>query len=81
MTPASGFLDSAGLARNQGGNMPTWSPDSKSIAFEANGKLKRIEITGGAALTLCDAAGSQVTQIGTWNPEGVILFGGSQGLH
>jgi Tol biopolymer transport system component len=74
-------LTARALPGTEGGNMPTWSPDSKSIAFEANGKLKRIEITGGAALTLCDATASPVTQTGTWNREGVILFGGNDGLH
>jgi eukaryotic-like serine/threonine-protein kinase len=74
-------LTARALPGTEGGNMPTWSPDSKSIAFEANGELKRIEITGGAALTLCDATASPVTQTGTWNREGVILFGGNDGLH
>jgi Tol biopolymer transport system component len=74
-------LTARALPGTEGGNMPTWSPDSKSIAFEANGKLKRIEITGGAALTLCDATASPVTPTGTWNREGVILFGANDGLH
>ena len=32
-----------------------WSPDSRSIAFFADGKLKKIEVAGGPALTLCEA--------------------------
>jgi Tol biopolymer transport system component len=68
------------LPGTEGGNFPAWSPDSKSIIFAAAGKLKRVEITGGAPLTLCDAPGSPVTSTGTWNRDGVVLFGGASGL-
>ena len=34
---------------------PFWSPDSKSLAFVAGSKLKRIEVAGGSPITLCDA--------------------------
>ncbi len=65
-------------------NYSFWSPDSKSIVFTDTGesKLKRVEITGGAALTIADAPGhtNNVSAVGTWNPEGVILFGGPEGI-
>jgi serine/threonine protein kinase/Tol biopolymer transport system component len=48
-----------------------WSPDSRSIAFFASGKLKKVDLSGGGALTLADAPGIRG---GTWNREGVILF-------
>src|ERR1051325_11381947 len=38
-----------------GAHYPFWSADSRSIAFFAEGKLKRIDLAGGPALTLCDA--------------------------
>jgi Tol biopolymer transport system component/DNA-binding winged helix-turn-helix (wHTH) protein len=50
---------------------PFWSPDSRFLAFFADGKLKRIEATGGPALTLCDAPSGRG---GTWNRDDVILF-------
>src|SRR5262249_41979626 len=58
---------------------PFWSPDSRYIAFFAGGKLKKIPVNGGPAQTLCDASGGRG---GTWNREGVILFGlgGANGL-
>ncbi len=55
---------------------PFWSPDSKSIAFGAEGKLKRIEISGGKPKVLCDAA--RLTG-GTWGAAGVIVFGPDYG--
>ena len=53
---------------------PFWSPDSKSLAFVAGGKLKRIEVAGGSPVTLCDAG---FARGGTWNGDGVIVFGDS----
>src|SRR3989441_92188 len=35
---------------------PFWSPDSRSIAFGSNSKLKRSDLTGGNAQVLCDSA-------------------------
>ncbi len=50
---------------------PFWSPDSRSIAYGSNGKLKRSDLLGGNAQVLCDAA--RLTG-GSWNSSGVILF-------
>jgi len=52
-----------------------WSPDSRFIAFGAGGKLKKIEVSGGPAETVCDTA--QDIQGGSWNRDGVIVFGQS----
>ncbi len=51
---------------------PFWSPDSRFIGFFADGKLKKIDISGGAPQTLCDSPNSAG---GTWNRDGVIVFG------
>ncbi|HTS28033.1 MAG TPA: hypothetical protein VMH81_19305, partial [Bryobacteraceae bacterium] len=53
-----------------------WSPDSRYVAFLADGKLKKIEIAGGPAQTLCDLGGISG---GAWNREGTILFAGGDG--
>ena len=50
---------------------PFWSPDSRSVAFGSNGKLKRSDLAGGNAQVLCDAA--RLTG-GTWSNSGVIVF-------
>ena len=52
---------------------PFWSPDSRFIGFFAQGKLKKIEISGGPAVALCDVDSEGVGG-GTWNRDGVILF-------
>ena len=62
---------SAPLADTENGSYPFWSPDSRSIGYFADGKLKRIDAAGGPSLTLCDAPFGKG---GTWNAQGVILF-------
>ena len=50
---------------------PFWSPDSQSLAFNANGALKRVDVAGGPVVKLCDVG---VTRQGSWSSRGVILF-------
>jgi serine/threonine protein kinase/Tol biopolymer transport system component len=59
------------LPGTEGGVMPFWSPDSKSIGFFADRKLKRVPAAGGPVLTICDA---QDGRGGTWNDQDVIVF-------
>ena len=50
---------------------PFWSPDSRSLGFFADGKLKRISISGGPAQTLASAPEPRG---GSWGPDGTIVF-------
>nr|MDP9361650.1 protein kinase [Acidobacteriota bacterium] len=59
------------LAGTEGASYPFWSPDSRMIAFFADGKLKKIDASGGPAQTLCDAP---VGRGGSWSRDGLILF-------
>jgi Tol biopolymer transport system component/predicted Ser/Thr protein kinase len=59
------------LAGTENPSFPFWSPDSRFIGFFADGKLKKIDASGGPAQTLCDAP---VSRGGAWSREGVILF-------
>ena len=55
----------------EGATWPFWSPDSRFIAFFAEGKLKKVDAAGGPPLTVCDAKRGRS---GSWNRDGVILF-------
>ncbi len=46
-----------------------WSPDSRFIGFATDRKLKKLSVTGGMPITLCDLAGS-VWAGGAWSPDG-----------
>jgi eukaryotic-like serine/threonine-protein kinase len=48
-----------------------WSPDSRQLAFDHRGKLRKVELSGGRTESLCDLdwlAG------GSWSSDGQILF-------
>ena len=59
------------LADTEDAFSPFFSPDEQWIAFFADGKLKKISVTGGAALTLCDALDGAG---GYWGEGGEIIF-------
>jgi serine/threonine protein kinase len=62
------------LSSTEGANgIPFWSPDSRFIAYDAGGKLKKIDVAGGPAQTICEVPGLVVG--GSWNKDGVIIFG------
>ena len=71
-------LSAQPLIGTEGASAPFWSPDSHSIGYFANGKLFRVEASGGRSQALCEVT---ETSGGTWNRDGVILFGGPDGLH
>ncbi len=48
-----------------------WSPDSQSLAFAADGSLKRIDLSGGSPVVLAPIASPWH---GSWNQFGEILF-------
>jgi eukaryotic-like serine/threonine-protein kinase len=50
-----------------------WSPDSRFIAFGGNGKLRKVEASGGLAQTVCDLPGAW--RGGAWGPDGTIILG------
>ena len=67
-------LSAVALPGTQGASAPFWSPDSRSIAFFADGKLKKIDAAGGPAVTLCEVPVAFPT--GSWGSQHSILFAG-----
>jgi Tol biopolymer transport system component/tRNA A-37 threonylcarbamoyl transferase component Bud32 len=61
------------LDGTEGTTRPFWSPDSRYIGFFAEGKLKKIDASGGPAQKICDAPSGAD---GSWSARGVILFDG-----
>ncbi len=59
------------LAGTEAAIYPFWSPDGETIGFFSQGKLRKIDASGGPVLSLCDATNGKG---GTWNSDGVILF-------
>src|SRR4029077_1123563 len=68
--------ESRELTEAEGG--PVWSTDSRFVGYASQGKLKRIEATGGSPQTVADLRGSWGA--GAWNQDGVIVFGSPIGL-
>ena len=62
------------LASTDDARAPFWSPDSRFIAFFAQGKLKYVEATGGAPQVLSDASRGAG---GSWGRDNIILFSGA----
>lgn len=59
------------LPGTAGANGPFWSPDSRFVGFVAQGRLKRVDISGGPPLTV---AAEAVDLGGSWNQDDVMLF-------
>ncbi len=64
-------LEAQRLPATEGAFLPFWSPDSKSVGFFADEKLKKIDVAGGPAVTVCDAPAGRG---GAWSRTGVIVF-------
>ena len=60
------LLEGAGAAFS-----PFFSPDSQWIGFFGDGKLKKVSIRGGAAVTLADVGGYRGA---SWGTDGTIIF-------
>jgi Tol biopolymer transport system component/tRNA A-37 threonylcarbamoyl transferase component Bud32 len=58
------------LSGTDGATVPFFSPDGQWIGFGAEGKLKKISVLGGAAVTLCDAPALRGA---SWGEDGNII--------
>ncbi len=74
-------IEPRSLAGTEGAENPFWSPDSRFLGFFADGKLKKIDIAGRPAQTLCDAPNNRggAWSQGSQGDDGVIVFGSGRG--
>src|SRR5437773_6991901 len=73
-------LEATAIPGTEGAESPFFSPDGQWVGFFAEGKLKKVSLSGGATLTLCNAAANRGA---SWGPDDTILFTpslGSSGL-
>jgi eukaryotic-like serine/threonine-protein kinase len=64
------------LAGTESGISPFWSPDSREIAFFADGRLKKINLASGSVQSLCNVSSRGIGNAvsGSWGTSGTILF-------
>jgi Tol biopolymer transport system component len=68
-----GSLEAEVLAGTDGVFSLFWSPDAEFLGFFAEGTLKKVPVSGGPVIALCEAPTSGLVH-GTWGSD-VILFG------
>jgi len=59
------------LEGTSGSRYPFWSPDSDEIGFFADGRLKKVALTGGPAQTIAKAPSGRG---GSWGADGTIVL-------
>ena len=59
------------LAGTEDARFPFWSPDNRYLAFFAQGKLKKIDTSGGSPEIITDGEDGRG---GSWSPNGTIVF-------
>jgi serine/threonine protein kinase len=64
------------ISGTEGARYPFWSPDGRFIGFFANGKLIKVDPSGGLSQTLCDVSDDRG---GSWGKDGVIVFSPNPG--
>jgi serine/threonine protein kinase/WD40 repeat protein len=60
------------IAGTEDASYPFWSPDSRHIGFFADGKLKKVDASGGKVAEICQAG--MLGLGGAWSSRGVIVF-------
>ena len=64
-------LEARPIPGTEGAGNPFFSPDGQWVGFFADGKLKKVSVSGGAALTLGDAA---IPRGASWGSQDMIAF-------
>jgi DNA-binding winged helix-turn-helix (wHTH) protein/Tol biopolymer transport system component len=64
------------IAGTAGASAPFFSPDGSRVGFFANGELRTVPISGGAATIVCAA---RIALGASWGPDDTIVFSGTHG--
>ena len=67
-------LEARPIPGTEGANSIFFSPDGRSLGFFTKDKLKRVDLSGGAPVSICDALAGGLS--GTWSRKGEILIAG-----
>jgi Tol biopolymer transport system component/tRNA A-37 threonylcarbamoyl transferase component Bud32 len=68
-------LDAVPLAGTERAFSPVFSPDGNWVAFVADGRLRKVPITGGGVVTLSDSVGGSAGYGGaTWLDDGTLIY-------
>jgi len=69
-------LEAKPISGTDGANSLFFSPDGQWIGYTAGGKMKKVPVTGGASLTLCDSPSFWGAD---WGPDDTIVFHAGRG--
>jgi Tol biopolymer transport system component/predicted Ser/Thr protein kinase len=69
-------LEAKSIPGTEGASAPFFSPDGQWLGFFVGGKLKKVSVSGGAALTLGVVAQPHGA---SWGSQGIIVFGHTNG--
>ena len=64
-------LEATPVRGTEGAKQPFWSPDGAAVGFFAEGRLKRVNLQGGAPIDIAPAPDARG---GAWSRSGVIVF-------
>ncbi len=67
-------VEAAPIGGSEGAYSPFFSPDGQWVGFWADGKIKKIMLSGGAPVTICECAVSSPLLGATWGPDETIVF-------
>jgi Tol biopolymer transport system component len=66
--------EAAPIAGTEGAYSPFFSPDGQWVGFWADDKIKKVALSGGAPVTVCDCGVSDRLLGATWGPDDTIVF-------
>jgi Tol biopolymer transport system component len=66
--------EAAPIAGTEGAYSPFFSPDGQWVGFWADDKIKKVALSGGAPVTVCDCGVSDRLLGATWGPDDTVVF-------